>query len=201
MFKLLPADPALLQKLRIRNRIASLTAFALLIFWPAINSFIGSTVIRGSLAQADYALLSLLIGLGVTTLLIPASVFFFAHAVRFKKLIGYLGTNPAIYPATNPDPSDLSRLRSKLIKSIVWHLSIVAVPVILVAAASMTDMQDKMESLRFAVLGILFGVVGLAVGLAMAAISISNYLTFKAQLRWAFPDAQAWSAASTSKTS
>jgi hypothetical protein len=201
MFKPLPADPVLIQKLRIRNRVASLMAFALLIFWPAINSYIGSTVRLGSLAPADLAVLSLFLGFGVTASLIPASVFFFAHALRYKKLLAHLGTNPAVFAATDPDPSDLSKLRSKLIKSIVWHLSIVAMPVILVAAASMTDMQDKMESLRFAVLGILFAIVSLTVGLAMSAASLNNYLTLKAQLRWAFPDAQAWSTASTPKTS
>jgi hypothetical protein len=55
--------------------------------------------------------------------------------------------------------------------------------------------------LAFVFLGSLVTFSALVAGLAMSVASINNYLTFKAQLRWAFPDAQAWSAASTSKTS
>jgi hypothetical protein len=44
----------------------------------------------------------------------------------------------------------------------------------------------------------MFAVTG---GLALSVVTINAYLSFKAKLRWAFPDAQAWSAASTSKTS
>ena len=189
MFKPLPADPVLIQKLRIRNRVASLSAFALLIFWPAINSYIGSTVRLGSLAPADLAVLSLFLGFGVTALLIPASVFFFTHALRYKKLLAHLGTNPAVFATTEPAPSDLKKLRSKKTSAIVWHSITLGAPLIWAAAAATTDFSDKGASLGFVFLGFPLLIASLTGGLVMSATSINSYLTFKAQLRWAFPDA------------
>jgi hypothetical protein len=74
------------------------------------------------------------------------------------------------------------------------------VPVLWVAAAGATN-GDKGALLTFMVLGSFLVMFALTGGLALAASSINGYLTFKAQLRWAFPDAQAWSTASTTKTS
>ncbi len=199
MFKPLPADPVLIQKLRVRNRIASLASFGVLVLWPIVNSFIPVTSMDSQVI-ADYSALIIVIGAGLTVLLIPASVFFFAHALRYKKLLAYLGTNPAVYPATDPAPSDLSKLRSKRVTAIVWHVITLFVPVVWVAAAGATN-GDKGAVLTFIVLGSFLVMFALTGGLALAASSINSYLTFKAQLRWAFPDAQAWSAASTSKTS
>ncbi len=199
MFKPLPADPVLIQKLRVRNRIASLASFGVLVLWPIVNSFIPVTSMDSQVI-ADYSALIIVIGAGLTVLLIPASVFFFAHALRYKKLLAYLGTNPAVYPATDPAPSDLSKLRSKRVTAIVWHVITLFVPVVWVAAAGATN-GDKGAVLTFIVLGSFLVMFALTGGLALAASSINSYLTFKAQLRWAIPDAQAWSAASTSKTS
>ena len=199
MFKPLAADPVLIQKLRVRNRIASLASFGVLVLWPIVNSFIPVTSMDSQVI-ADYSALIIVIGAGLTVLLIPASVFFFAHALRYKKLLAYLGTNPAVYPATDPAPSDLSKLRSKRVTAIVWHVITLFVPVVWVAAAGATN-GDKGAVLTFIVLGSFLVMFALTGGLALAASSINSYLTFKAQLRWAFPDAQAWSAASTSKTS
>ena len=199
MFKPLPADPVLIQKLRVRNRIASLASFGVLVLWPIVNSFIPVTSMDSQVI-ADYSALIIVIGAGLSVLLIPASVFFFAHALRYKKLGAYLGTNPAVYPATEPAPSDLSKLRSKRVTAIVWHVITLFVPVVWVAAAGATN-GDKGAVLTFIVLGSFLVMFALTGGLALAASSINSYLTFKAQLRWAFPDAQAWSAASTSKTS
>ena len=199
MFKPLPADPALIQKLRVRNRIASLASFGVLVLWPIVTSFIPVTSMDSQVI-ADYSALIISIGAGLTVLLIPASVFFFAHALRYKKLGAYLGTNPAVYPTIEPAPSDLSKLRSKRVTAIVWHVITLFVPVLWVAAAGATN-GDKGAVLTFIVLGSFLVMFALTGGLALAASSINGYLTFKAQLRWAFPDAQAWSAASTSKTS
>ena len=199
MFKPLPADPVLIQKLRVRNRIASLASFGVLVLWPIVNSFIPVTSMDSQVI-ADYSALIIVIGAGLTVLLIPASVFFFAHALRYKKLLAYLGTNPAVYPATDPAPSDLSKLRSKRVTAIVWHVITLFVPVVWVAAAGATN-GDKGAVLTFIVLGSFLVMFALTGGLALAASSINSYLTFKAQLRWAFPDAQSWSPASTTKTS
>ena len=199
MFKPLTADQVLIQKLRVRNRIASLASFGVLVLWPIVNSFIPVTSMDSQVI-ADYSALIIVIGAGLSVLLIPASVFFFAHALRYKKLLAYLGTNPAVYPATDPAPSDLSKLRSKRVTAIVWHVITLFVPVVWVAAAGATN-GDKGAVLTFIVLGSFLVMFALTGGLALAASSINSYLTFKAQLRWAFPDAQAWSAASTSKTS
>ena len=199
MFKPLPADPVLIQKLRVRNRIASLASFGVLVLWPIVNSFIPVTSMDSQVI-ADYSALIIVIGAGLSVLLIPASVFFFAHALRYKKLLAYLGTNPAVYPATDPAPSDLSKLRSKRVTAIVWHVITLFVPVVWVAAAGATN-GDKGAVLTFIVLGSFLVMFALTGGLALAASSINSYLTFKAQLRWAFPDAQSWSPASTTKTS
>jgi hypothetical protein len=97
MFKPLPADPALIQKLRIRNRVASPVCFGLFIGFPIVNSFIAIPVSNSTdyEAIANYSALMLVIGFANAALMIPASVFFFTHALRYKKLLAYLGTNPA----------------------------------------------------------------------------------------------------------
>lgn len=200
MFKPLPADPALLQRLRIRNRIASLTSFAIFILWPIVISFIPYANPTDYEAMADYSALMILIGFCLGAVSIPASVFFFAHAVRYKKLIAYLGTNPAVYPATNPAPSDLSKLRGKKVTAIVWHLITLFVPVLWFAAAVATNGYTG-AVVTFIVIGAFLVMFALTGGLAFAASSINDYLTFKAQLGWAFPDAQSWSPVSTTKTS
>ena len=192
MFKPLPADPALIQKLRIRNRIASLTSFALLILWPILNSFIPYAGPMDYQAVADYSALMILIGFCLGALLIPASVFFFTHALRYKKLLAHLGTNPAVFAATEPAPSDLKKLRSKKTSAIVWHSITLGVPLIWAAAAATTDFSDKGAALGFVFLGTFLVMSALAGGLAMSATSINSYLTFKAQLRWAFPDASSF---------
>ncbi len=202
MFKPLPADPVLIQKLRIRNRVASLVCFGLFIGFPIVNSFIAIPVSNStdSEAIANYSALMLVIGFANAALMIPASVFFFGHALRYKKLLGHLATNPAVFAATEPAPTDLKKLRGKKIAAIVWHVITLFVPVLWVAAAGATN-GDKGALLTFMVLGSFLVMFALTGGLALAASSINGYLTFKAQLRWAFPDAQAWSTASTTKTS
>ena len=199
MFKPLPADPVLIQKLRVRNRIASLASFGVLVLWPIVNSFIPVTSMDSQVI-ADYSALIIVIGAGLSVLLIPASVFFFAHALRYKKLLGHLATNPAVFAATEPAPTDLKNLRGKKIAAIVWHALTLGVPALWLLSASAVS-GDKGAMLAFVFLGSLVTFSALVAGLAMSVASINNYLTFKAQLRWAFPDAQAWSAASTSKTS
>jgi hypothetical protein len=199
MFKPLPADPVLIQKLRVRNRIASLASFGVLVLWPIVNSFIPVTSMDSQVI-ADYSALIIVIGAGLSVLLIPASVFFFAHALRYKKLLGHLATNPAVFAATEPAPTDLKKLRGKKIAAIVWHALTLGIPALWLLSASAVS-GDKGAMLAFVFLGSLVTFSALVAGLAMSVASINNYLTFKAQLRWAFPDAQAWSAASTSKTS
>ena len=199
MFKPLPADPVLIQKLRVRNRIASLASFGVLVLWPIVNSFIPVTSMDSQVI-ADYSALIIVIGAGLSVLLIPASVFFFAHALRYKKLLAHLGTNPAVFAATEPAPTDLKKLRGKKIAAIVWHALTLGIPALWLLSASAVS-GDKGAMLAFVFLGSLVTFSALVAGLAMSVASINNYLTFKAQLRWAFPDAQAWSAASTSKTS
>jgi hypothetical protein len=199
MFKPLPADPVLIQKLRVRNRIASLASFGVLVLWPIVNSFIPVTSMDSQVI-ADYSALIIVIGAGLSVLLIPASVFFFAHALRYKKLLGHLATNPAVFAATEPAPTDLKKLRGKKIAAIVWHALTLGIPALWLLSASAVS-GDKGAMLAFVFLGSLVTFSALVAGLAMSVASINNYLTFKAQLRWAFPDAQAWSTASTSKTS
>ena len=199
MFKPLPADPALIQKLRIRNRVASLTSFGLLVAFPFLSSFI--TMPENIEAAIVYVAVIQLVGLVSGSLLIPASVFFFTHALRYKKLLAHLGTNPAVFAATEPAPSDLKKLRSKKTSAIVWHSITLGAPLIWAAAAAITDFSDKGAALGFVILGTFLVMSALAGGMVLSATSINSYLTFKAQLRWAFPDAQAWSTASTPKTS
>jgi hypothetical protein len=111
MFKPLPADPVLIQKLRVRNRIASLASFGVLVLWPIVNSFIPVTSMDSQVI-ADYSALIIVIGAGLSVLLIPASVFFFAHALRYKKLLGHLATNPAVFAATEPAPVSYTHIRA-----------------------------------------------------------------------------------------
>ena len=140
-------------------------------------------------AVADYSALMILIGFCLGALLIPASVFFFTHALRYKKLLAHLGTNPAVFAATEPAPSDLKKLRSKKTSAIVWHSITLGAPLIWAAAAATTDFSDKGAALGFVFLGTFLVMSALAGGLVLSATSINSYLTFKAQLRWAFPDA------------
>ncbi|MFY7819785.1 MAG: hypothetical protein ACOVP3_02940 [Rhodoluna sp.] len=190
MFKPLPADPALIQKLRIRNRVASLTSFGLLVAFPSLSSFI--TMTANSEASFEYFAMIQLVGLVCSSLLIPASVFFFTHALRYKKLLAHLGTNPTVFAATEPAPSDLKKLRSKKTSAIVWHSITLGAPLIWAAAAATTDFSDKGAALGFVFLGTFLVMSALAGGLVMSATSINSYLTFKAQLRWAFPDASSF---------
>jgi hypothetical protein len=203
MFKPLPADPVLIQKLRIRNRVASLVCFGLFIGFPIVNSFIAIPVSNSTdyEAIANYSALMLVIGFANAALMIPASVFFFGHALRYKKLLGHLATNPAVFAATEPAPTDLKKLRGKKTSAIVWHSITLGAPLIWAAAAATTDFSDKGAALGFVILGTFLVMSALAGGMVLSATAINNYLTFKAQLRWAFPDAQAWSTASTTKTS
>jgi hypothetical protein len=197
MFKPLPADPALLQKLQIRNRIASLTAFAFLILWPIANSFLMLSL------QAEYlvafsALLN--VGSALALLMIPTSVFFFGHGIRYRNLLRYLSQNPPVYPAMNPAESDVKQLQSKKIMAIVWHSITVGVPVAFVAAGIATKSFTATPT-SLVVIGAILFMFAVTGGLALSVVSINSYLSFKAKLRWAFPDAQNWSAASTAKTS
>ena len=106
---------------------------------------------------------------------------------------------PAVFAATEPAPTDLKKLRGKKIAAIVWHALTLGIPALWLLSASAVS-GDKGAMLAFVFLGSLVTFSALVAGLAMSVASINNYLTFKAQLRWAFPDAQAWSAAPTSKT-
>jgi hypothetical protein len=199
MFKPLPANPALIQKLRIRNRVASLVSFGLLLAYPILSSFI---ITPENVADAiTFFVVMQVVGLIIGSLLIPSSVFFFTHALRYKKLLSHLGTNPAVFAATEPAPSDLKKLRGKKTSAIVWHSITLGAPLIWAAAAATTDFSDKGAALGFVILGTFLVMSALAGGMVLSATSINSYLTFKAQLRWAFPDAQAWSTASTPKTS
>lgn len=193
MFMPLPADPALIQKLRIRNRVASLVCFGLFIGFPIVNSFIAIPVSNSTdyEAIANYSALMLVIGFANAALMIPASVFFFGHALRYKKLLGHLATNPAVFAATEPAPTDLKKLRGKKIAAIVWHALTLGIPALWLLSASAAS-GDKGAMLAFVFLGSLVTFSALVAGLALSVASINNYLTFKAQLRWAFPDAVAF---------
>lgn len=197
MFKPLPADPALIQKLRIRNRVASLTSFGFLILSPFVNSTLATSSFFGN--SATFVLVSYIIT-ALVVLLIPASVFFFGHAMRYRNLLRYLSQNPPVYPATNPADSDLKKLRTKKTMAIVWHVVTLVVPAVFVAAG-IASSGDKMAMLYLVFVGSLLLMFSLTGGLALSVASINGYLSLKAKLRWAFPDAQAWSPASTSKTS
>jgi hypothetical protein len=197
MFKPLPADPALIQKLRIRNRIASLASIGTLILWPISNSFIP---VGSGDAYLQFALLQPFIGLALGILLIPASVFFFGHAMRYRNLLRYLSMNPPVYAATEPAPTDLSQLRSKKVMAIVWHGITLGVPVAFIALGS-TANGDKAAMISFLFLGSVLFMFAITGGLALSVTSINGYLSLKAKLRWAYPDSQAWRPASTSKSS
>ena len=196
MFKPLPADPALIQKLRIRNRVASLTSLGLLILWPFVNSSIQVSPISSSFAMEIF----LAIGTTASVLMIPASVFFFGHALRYRNLLRYLSQNPPVYRATNPSESDLKKLQSQKIKAIVWHAITLGVPLAFFAIGMSTN-GDKGAMISFLFLGSVLFMFAITGGLALSVASINAYLSLKAKLRWAYPDSQAWSSASTSKTS
>ena len=196
MFKPLPADPALIQKLRIRNRVASLTSLGLLILWPFVSSSIQVSPISSSFAIE----VVLATGVTVSVLMIPASVFFFGHAMRYRNLLRYLSQNPPVYRATNPSESDLKKLQSQKIKAIMWHAITLGVPLAFFAIGMSTN-GDKGAMISFLFLGSVLFMFAITGGLALSVASINAYLSLRAKLRWAFPDAQAWSAASTSKTS
>jgi hypothetical protein len=196
MFKPLPADPALIQKLRIRNRVASLTSLGLLILWPFVSSSL-----RYSIRSTEYAYFIFQVtGTTASVLMIPASVFFFGHAMRYRNLLRYLSMNPPVYAATEPAPTDLSKLRSKKVMAIVWHAITLGVPVLWLAAGFASS-GDKGAMLNFIILGSFLTMFALTGGLALSVASINGYLSLKAKLRWAYPDSQAWRPASTSKTS
>lgn len=196
MFKPLPADPALIQKLRIRNRIASLTSVGLLILWPFVSSSL-----QYSIRSTEYAYFVFqVIGTTASVLMIPASVFFFGHAMRYRNLLRYLSQNPPVYRATNPAESDLKKLQSKKNTAIIWHAITLGVPLAFFAIGMSTN-GDKGAMISFLFLGSVLFMFAITGGLALSVVSINAYLSLKAKLRWAFPDAQAWSAASTSKTS
>lgn len=197
MFKPLPADPALIQKLRIRNRVSSLTAVGLLILWPFLNTYLQTSPLLGSSFAMQVVLAT---GVTVSVLMIPASVFFFGHAMRYRNLLRYLSQNPPVYPATNPADSDLKKLRTKKTMAIVWHAITLGVPVAFFAIGMSTN-GDKGAMISFLFLGSVLFMFAITGGLALSVVSINAYLSLKAKLRWAFPDAQTWSSASTSKTS
>ena len=136
-----------------------------------------------------------------SVLLIPASVFFFGHALRYKNLLAYLATNPMVYPATEPAESDLKKLRTKKTMAIVWHVVTLGSPLIWFGLALSAQGADKGAMIAAVFLGALLFMFAITGGLALSVVSINGYLSLKAKLRWAFPDAQAWSAASASKTS
>ena len=184
MFKPLPADPALIQKLRIRNRVASLTSVGLLILWPFVSSSIQVSPISSSLAIQVF----LAIGTTASVFMIPASVFFFGHAVRYRNLLRYLSQNPPVYRATNPAESDLKKLQSQKIKAIVWHAITLGVPVAFFAIGASTN-GDKGAMLSFLFLGSVLFMFAITGGLALSVTSINSYLSLKAKLRWAYPDA------------
>jgi hypothetical protein len=196
MFKRLPADPALIQKLRIRNRIASLTSVGLLILWPFVSSSIQVSPISSSFAMEIF----LAIGTTASVFMIPASVFFFGHALRYRNLLRYLSQNPPVYRASNPSESDLKKLQSQKIKAIMWHAITLGVPLAFFAIGMSTN-GDKGAMISFLFLGSVLFMFAITGGLALSVASINAYLSLKAKLRWAYPDSQAWSSASTSKTS
>jgi hypothetical protein len=186
MFKPLPADPELLQQLRVRNRIASLASFGVLIGFPIFRSF----GLLPELIEINGQFYGLVFWLQiiVSIITIPASVFFFGHEQRYKKLLAYLGTNPAVYPATVPAPSDLQKLQGKKVAAIVWHSITIGAPLLLALLAFAYD--GNLAFLPWLFVGGLITFVVVTVGLVMSVISINGYLSFKARLRWAFPDAE-----------
>ncbi|MEY3663306.1 MAG: hypothetical protein RI919_822 [Actinomycetota bacterium] len=186
MFKPLPADPELLQQLRVRNRIASLASFGVLIGFPIFRSF-------GLLPElieinGQFYGLAFWLQIIVSSITIPASVFFFGHEQRYKNLLAYLATNPAVYPATVPAPSDLQKLQGKKLAAIVWHSITIGAPLLLALLAFAYD--GNLAFLPWLFVGGLITFVVVTVGLVMSVISINGYLSFKARLRWAFPDAE-----------
>lgn len=186
MFKPLPADPELLQQLRVRNRIASLASFGVLIGFPIFRSF----GLLPELIEINGQFYGLVFWLQiiVSSITIPASVFFFGHEQRYKNLLAYLATNPAVYPATVPAPSDLQKLQGKKLAAIVWHSITIGAPLLLAFLAFAYD--GNLAFLPWLFVGGLITFVGVTVGLVMSVISINGYLSFKARLRWAFPDAE-----------
>ncbi len=186
MFKPLPADPELLQQLRVRNRIASLASFGVLIGFPIFRSF----GLLPELIEINGQFYGLVFWLQiiVSSITIPASVFFFGHEQRYKNLLAYLATNPAVYPATVPAPSDLQKLQGKKLAAIVWHSITIGAPLLLALLAFAYD--GNLAFLPWLFVGGLITFVVVTVGLVMSVISINGYLSFKARLRWAFPDAE-----------
>lgn len=186
MFKPLPADPELLQQLRVRNRIASLASFGVLIGFPIFRSF----GLLPELVEINGQFYGVMFWLQiiVSGITIPASVFFFGHEQRYKKLLSYLATNPAVYPATVPAPSDLQKLQGKKVAAIVWHSITVGVPLIW-ALLAFVFAGNQTVMMPLLLIGGQIAVLALIVGLVMSVISINGYLSFKARLRWAFPDA------------
>ncbi len=100
----------------------------------------------------------------------------------------------------NPAESDVKQLKSKKILAIVWHSITLGVPVAFVAAGIATKSFTATPT-SLVVIGAFLFMFAVTGGLALSVLTINAYLSFKAKLRWAFPDAQAWSEASTSKTS
>lgn len=186
MFKPLPADPELLQQLRVRNRIASLASFGVLIGFPIFRSF----GLLPELIEINGQFYGLVFWLQiiVSSITIPASVFFFGHEQRYKNLLAYLATNPAVYPATVPAPSDLQKLQGKKLAAIVWHSITIGAPLLWAILAF--AYEGNLAFLPWLFVGGLITFVVVAVGLVMSVISINGYLSFKARLRWAFPDAE-----------
>lgn len=184
MFKPLPADPALIHKLRIRNRVASLTSLGFLILWPFVSSSIQVSPIGSSFAMEVF----LAVGVTVSVLMIPASVFFFGHALRYRNLLRYLSQNPPVYRDTNPAESDLKKLQSQKIKAIVWHAITLGVPVAFFALGMSTN-GDKGALISFLFIGSVLFMFAITGGLALSVASINAYLSLKAKLRWAYPDA------------
>ena len=186
MLKPLPPDPELLQKLRVRNRIAALTSFGVLIGFPIFRSS-GPLPELVEINGQFYGVMFWL-QIIVSSITIPASVFFFGHEQRYKNLLAYLGTNPAVYPATVPAPSDLQKLQGKKLAAIVWHSITIGAPLLFAVLAF--AYEGNLAFLPWLFVGGLITFVVVTVGLVMSVISINGYLSFKARLRWAFPDAQ-----------
>jgi hypothetical protein len=187
MFRLLPADPELLQRLRVRNRIASLTSFGVLIGFPIFRSF--DLLPELFEINGQYYGLQFWLQIFVSGTMIPASVFFFGHEQRYKKLLAYLATNPAVYPTTVPAPSDLQKLQGKKVAAIVWHSITIGVPLLWVLLA-FAFASNQTVMLPLLIIGGLIAISALIAGLVMSVISINGYLSFNARLRWAFPDAE-----------
>jgi hypothetical protein len=169
----------------VRNRIASLASFGVLIGFPIFRSFglLPELIeINGQFYGLEFWLQIIVSGITI-----PASVFFFGHERRYKNLLAYLGTNPAVYPATVPAPSDLQKLQGKKVAAIVWHSITIGAPLLLALLAFAYD--GNLAFLPWLFVGGLITFVVVTVGLVMSVISINGYLSFKARLRWAFPDA------------